>query len=213
MRRDGIPLYGLETRHPVIDFDIIGFSLPYEQLYTNVLTMLDVAGLPLRAAERDITHPLVLAGGSGCYNPEPMSAFFDAMVIGEGEEVIFDVIAAYDGWRADYPRPIDDPALAQSDRVAGIDPARYALWARLATIPGVYVPQFYDVSYAADGSIAAIVPIHPAAPAEVLKRVVTVLPPPVTRFIVPNMDVVHNRASIEIMRGCTHAAVASAKRA
>ena len=71
MRRDGIPLYGLESRHPVADFDMVGFSLPYEQLYTNVLTMLDVAGLPLRAAQRSVAHPLVIAGGSGCYNPEP----------------------------------------------------------------------------------------------------------------------------------------------
>ncbi len=75
MRRDGIPLYGLESRHPVADFDLFAFSLPYEQLYTNVLTMLDLAGIPLRAEERGIEHPLVIAGGSGCYNPEPMSAF------------------------------------------------------------------------------------------------------------------------------------------
>ena len=99
MRRDGIPLYGLETRHPLAAFDIIGFSLPYEQLYTNVLTMLDLAGIPLRAADRSTDHPLIIAGGSGCYNPEPMSAFFDAMIIGEGEEVIFDVIAAHEQWK------------------------------------------------------------------------------------------------------------------
>ena len=104
MRRDGIPLYGLESRHPLLDYDVVGFSLPYEQLYTNVLTMLDVAGMPLRAAQRTAAHPLVIAGGSGCYNPEPMSAFFDAMVIGEGEEVIFDIIDAYEAWRTDYPR-------------------------------------------------------------------------------------------------------------
>src|SRR5690554_1388623 len=103
MRRDGIPLYGLETRHAIAEFDILGFSLPYEQLYTNVLTMLDLAGLPLRAVQRTAAHPLVIAGGSGCYNPEPMSAFFDAMVIGEGEEVIFEVIRAYEEWREDGP--------------------------------------------------------------------------------------------------------------
>ena len=88
LRAADVPLYGLETRHALSDFDVIGFSLPYEQLYTNVLNMLDLAGLPLRAADRGAEHPLILAGGSGCYNPEPMSAFFDAMVIGEGEEVI-----------------------------------------------------------------------------------------------------------------------------
>ncbi len=206
MRRDGIPLYGLETRHPVTDFDILGFSLPYEQLYTNVLTMLDLAGLPLRAMERTAAHPLVIAGGSGCYNPEPMSPFFDAMVIGEGEEVIFEVIEAYEAWReaqgARRSERLERSSTAnpQSPRP---DPARYDLWVRLARIPGVYVPALYDVTYHPDGTIAAITPNHPDAPATVLKRVVTVLPPPVTRFIVPFIDVVHNRAAIEIMRGCT----------
>ncbi len=95
MRRDEIPLFSLETRHPLSDFDIIGFSLPYEQVYTNVLTMLDLAGIPLRAADRTADHPLIIAGGSACMNPEPMSPFFDAMVIGEGEEVIFEVAEAY----------------------------------------------------------------------------------------------------------------------
>jgi radical SAM family uncharacterized protein len=202
MRRDDIPLYGLESRHAVMDFDVVGFSLPYEQLYTNVLTMLEVSGLPLRAVQRTAAHPLVIAGGSGCYNPEPMSAFFDVMVIGEGEEIIFDVIAAYEEWRADCPRPAANEVqpVALGD---GPDPARVALWERLVKIQGIYVPHFYAVSYAADATIAAITPAHPTAPAEVLKRVVTVLPEPVTRFIVPYLDVVHNRAAIEIMRGCT----------
>jgi radical SAM family uncharacterized protein len=189
MRRDDIPLFGLESRHPLVDFDIIGFSLPYEQLYTNVLTMLDLAGLPLRALERTADQPLVIAGGSGCYNPEPMSAFFDAMVVGEGEEVIFDIIAAYEEWRAAHYELAIRP--------------RRTLWHHLARIPGVYVPALYDVSYAADGTIAAITPNYPGAPAEVLKRVVTTLSPPVTKFIVPFIDTVHNRAAIEIMRGCT----------
>ncbi|MBW7885255.1 MAG: TIGR03960 family B12-binding radical SAM protein [Caldilineaceae bacterium] len=198
MRRDGIPLYGLETRHPLRDFDIVGFSLPYEQLYTNVLTMLDLAGIPLRAADRTAEDPLVIAGGSGCYNPEPMSPFFDAMVIGEGEEVIFEVIETYEAWR----RARDEGRLP-SGRRGGVDPARQSLWERLVRIPGVYVPALYDVQYDTDGTIAAISPNHPDAPPEVLKRVVTVLPPPVTRFIVPFVNVVHNRAAIEIMRGCT----------
>jgi radical SAM family uncharacterized protein len=222
LRRDGIPLYGLETRHPLAAFDIIGFSLPYEQLYTNVLTMLDLAGLPLRAAERTAAHPLVIAGGSGCYNPEPMSAFFDAMVIGEGEEVIFEVIAAYEEWRleigdwrlgdweierlgdyeANLQSPISSLSISQSPNLP-ISPSRHALWTRLARIPGVYVPALYDASYAADGSLAAVTPLHPDAPAQVMKRVMTVLPPPVTKFIVPFIKVVHNRAAIEIMRGCT----------
>lgn len=186
MRREGIPLFSLETRHPIKQFDIFAFSLPYEQLYTNVLTMLDLAGIPLRAEERDASAPLVLAGGSGCYNPEPMSAFFDAMVIGEGEEVIFEIIDVYEEWKRGSPSA-----------------TRQQLWARLARIPGVYVPALYDVQYAADGSIAAIRPTHPHAPPQVMKRVVTVMPAPVTKFIVPFINVVHNRAAIEIMRGCT----------
>ncbi|MEZ4860240.1 MAG: TIGR03960 family B12-binding radical SAM protein [Caldilineaceae bacterium] len=198
MRRDQIPLYGLETRHPMADFDIVGFSLPYEQLYTNVLTMLDLAAIPLRATDRTAEHPLIIAGGSGCYNPEPVSPFFDAMIIGEGEEVIFDVIAAYEAWQAERA------AVAQVDnQAADGQHVRYQLWAKLVQIPGVYVPHFYDIRYAADNTIAAITPNHPAAPATVMKRVVTVMPPPVTKFIVPYIDVVHNRAAIEIMRGCT----------
>ncbi len=197
MRREGIPLFGLETRHPIDRFDIFAFSLPYEQLYTNVLTMLDLAEIPLRAADRSVSHPLVIAGGSGCYNPEPMSAFFDAMVIGEGEEVIFEIIDVYEEWKAEsratVGRPTHHPSLS----------TRRHLWARLARIPGVYAPALYDVNYAADGTIARIHPTHPHAPATVMKRVVTVMPPPVTKFIVPFINVVHNRAAIEIMRGCT----------
>ncbi|MCE7986451.1 MAG: TIGR03960 family B12-binding radical SAM protein [Caldilinea sp. CFX5] len=207
MRRDGIPLYGLETRHPLAAFDIIGFSLPYEQLYTNVLTMLDLAGIPLRAADRTADHPLVIAGGSGCYNPEPMSAFFDAMIIGEGEEVIFEVIAAHEQWKKEIARLRRERSierLSAHDEVSQSPlSARHRLWELLVKIPGVYVPAFYDVSYAADSTIAAITPNHPDAPQQVLKRVVTVMPPPVTKFIVPYINTVHNRAAIEIMRGCT----------
>ena len=192
MGRGGIPLFGLETRHPVSLFDILAFSLPYEQLYTNVLTMLDLAQIPLRAADRDATHPLVIAGGSGCYNPEPMSAFFDAMVIGEGEEVIFEIIDVHEEWKEQ-----------NGGKTEQTEQARRQLWAMLARIPGVYVPTLYDVSYTAEGTIAEIRPVHEDAPDTVMKRVVTVMPPPVTKFIVPFINVVHNRAAIEIMRGCT----------
>ena len=195
MRRDEIPLFSLETRHPLSDFDIIGFSLPYEQVFTNVLTMLELSGIPLRAADRTADHPLVIAGGSACMNPEPMSPFFDAMVIGEGEEAIFEVADVYREWQAELS--------ILNSQLLIVNSARETLWRRLAAIPGVYVPHLYDVSYAADGTIAAVVPNVPEAPAEVVKRVVTVMPPPVTKFIVPYVNVVHNRAAIEIMRGCT----------
>lgn len=228
MRREGIPLYSLETFHPLADFDIIGFSLPYEQLYTNVLTMLDLAGLPLLAAERDERHPLVIAGGSAVYNPEPMADFFDAFVIGEGEEVILEVIHAYGDWRKERDKETHKapslPSLARRGRVRvgasspkaapdlcnhrpsaaqRIYTAKYDLLRRLARIEGVYIPSFYEAEYHADGTFAAIHPIVPDVPARITKRIVPILPPPVTRFIVPYLDIVHNRAAIEIQRGCT----------
>ncbi len=184
MRRAGIPLYGLESKTPLAGFDIIGFTLPYESLYTNVLNLLDLAGLPLLSSERDARHPLVIAGGHAAFNPEPMSRFIDALVIGEGEEVIHEIINTHQAWKASG-EPRED------------------LWIRLARLPGVYVPCLYEVSYHPDGTLSGIQPTHPAAALPVLKRVVAQLPPPVTRFLVPSIDIVHNRIAIEIMRGCT----------
>lgn len=184
MRSRQIPLYGLESKHALLDFDILGFSLPYESLYTNVLNMLDLAGLPLFAAERDNHHPLVIAGGHATYNPEPMAAYIDAFVIGEGEEVIHEIIDVYAAWKAD-----------QSPRAD--------LLRALAGVDGVYVPSLYGVQYHPDGRVAAVTPAAPEAPPVVYKRIVGQLPPPVTRFLVPSIDVVQNRVAIEIMRGCT----------
>lgn len=184
MRTGSIPLYSLESRHALAEFDLIGFSLPYETLYTNVLNLIDLAGLPVHAAERDERQPLIIAGGHACFNPEPMHAFLDAFVIGEGEEVLDEIL--------------DVVRVGKEHRLP-----RMELLAALARVPGVYVPRFYDVHYQPDGSIQAIVPNHPAAPRTVLKRIVSRLPPPTTRFLVPNVDIVQNRAAIEIMRGCT----------
>jgi radical SAM family uncharacterized protein len=208
LRGAGVPLHSLETRHPLADFDILGFSLPYEQLYTNVLNMLDLAGLPLRAEQRDAQHPLVIAGGSGCYNPEPMAAFFDAMVIGEGEEVIFEILAAYAEWKEEAGRQGDKETrngeVQRSDHRSPITVhPRLGLWQRLARIRGVYVPHLYAVSYHEDGTVAQMEPIDEAAPSTVAKRILPTMPPPTTKFIVPFIDIVHNRAAIEIQRGCT----------
>jgi radical SAM family uncharacterized protein len=211
MRRAGVPLFGLESRHPLVDFDIVGFSLPYEQLYTNALNMIDLAGLAVRAAARTAQHPLIIAGGSGCYNPEPMSAFFDAFVVGEGEDVIFEIIETHARWQVEtvgagdnQTELLDQEALPAPPTEPGShDPARLDLWRRLAQIRGVYVPHLYQVNYAADGTVARIAPIDPAAPPLVVKRIVPVMPPPVTDLIVPYVDVVHNRAAIELQRGCT----------
>ncbi len=185
MRREGIPLYSLETKHPLSEFDIIGLSLPYEQLYSNALNLLDLAGLPLLASDRGPEHPLIIAGGHATYNPEPMADFLDAFVVGEGEDVILDVIRAYQQWKAE----------GSGDKLI--------LLKRLAQIWGVYVPALYEVAYNEDGTVTAALPTVPEAPARVLKRIVPVLPPPLTWMIVPYIDTVHNRFPVEIMRGCT----------
>jgi radical SAM family uncharacterized protein len=195
MREHGIPLYSLESKRPLACFDIIGFSLPYETLYTNTLNVLDLAGLPIRSAERDETHPLIIAGGHSTMNPEPMHAFIDAFVIGEGEEVIhdiIDVVQKFKGLSVEGTAHVNLPTFP-----------RETLLRELAKIPGVYVPRFYESYYLDDGTVSHIEPILPDLPKVVTKRIVPVLPPPPTKFIVPNIDIVHNRVSVEIMRGCT----------
>lgn len=197
MRREGIPLYSLENKRPLTDFDIIGFSLPYEQLYSNVLNMLDLAGIPLLSAERDARWPLIIAGGSAAYNPEPMADFMDFFVVGEGEEVILEIVREYQAWKRETGH------LAGASGKAAAEDARDRLLRRMSRIPGVYVPQFYRPWYLDDGTLGGVEPLVPEAPPVVTKRIVPVLPPPVTRFIVPFVDVVHNRAAVEIQRGCT----------
>ena len=184
MHSAGIPLYSLESKHPLADFDILGFSLPYETLYTNTLNALDLAGIPLFAAERNESHPLVIAGGHATFNPEPMHAFFDAFVIGEGEEVIQEIVDVY-----------------QAGKRNGS--SRHELLRSLSRIWGLYVPSLYEAFYFEDGTFSHVEKLADEAPLPVTKRIVAKLPPPTTRFIVPYIDIVHNRAPIEIMRGCT----------
>lgn len=184
MRAEGIPLYALESKRPLSGFDLVGFSLPYETLYTNALNLLDLAGIPLRAGERGAEHPIVIAGGHSTINPEPMHAFMDAFVIGEGEEVIHDIINVLKLRNTQYAVR-DDLLLA------------------LAKISGVYVPRFYQPHYMDDGTIARVETLAEGIANPVVKRIVAKLPPPPTKFIVPSIEVVHNRASVEITRGCT----------
>jgi len=188
MRSSDIPLYSLESKHPLAAFDILGFSLPYETLYTNTLNLLDLAGIPLRSAERGESDPLVIAGGHACFNPEPMHAFIDAFVIGEGEEVIHEIIDVVKKFKTNVSRS----STAHND-----------IMRELARIHGVYVPRLYEVEYLPDGTLACITPTVPEATNTVVKRILAKLPPPTTRFLVPNIDVVHNRVSVEVMRGCT----------
>ena len=184
MRQHGIPAYSLETKHSLADFDIVGFTLPYETLYTNALNILDLAGIPLRSTERTEEHPLIIAGGHACFNPEPMSAFIDAFVIGEGEEVVQELITCVQESKKLHER-------------------RQQLLLRLAKLWGVYVPSFYIPSYNSDGTIHSVKPQDPSIPTTISKRIVAKLPPPPTHLIVPSTNVVHNRVSVEIMRGCT----------
>ena len=183
MRQAGIPLYSLESKRALVEFDILAFTLPYESIYTNVLNILDLAGLPVLASERDAAFPLVIAGGHATYNPEPMHAFIDAFTIGEGEELFEEIVNAHQIWK-----------------VSGKD--KDSLLALLARIPGVYVPAFYQPSYNTDGTLDSFIPIHPDAPSLIQKRIVPQLPPPPTRPIVPSINTVHNRVAVEIMRGC-----------
>ncbi len=182
MRKQSIPLYSLETKHPLREFDLLGISLPYEQLYTNALNLLDLGDMPVLSRERDERFPLVIAGGHACFNPEPMADFIDAFVIGEGEEIIVEIAKAVGELRGE---------------------SRFEQLRAIAKIQGMYVPRFYDVEYHDDGTVRSIVPNEPGIPDRVLKRIVITLPKPFTKFIVPNIDTVHNRAPIEIMRGCT----------
>jgi len=184
MREADIPLFSLENKRPLSDFEIIGISLPYETIYTNFLNILDLSQIPLFSKDRTKNEPLVIAGGQAIYNPEPVAAFIDAFVIGEGEEAIIDVVDAYQKWRDQ-------------------DGSRHDLLIRLASIPGVYVPSLYEINYQPDGTIAEVQPSHPEAAIPVDKRIMAELPPQLTNFLVPNIEVAQERVSVEIMRGCT----------
>ena len=184
MRSAEIPIFSLESRRPLMDFDFIGFSLGYELTYTNVLNILDLAGIPVQATERDDSHPLVIAGGSCALNPEPMADFTDLFVIGDGEEVLLELLDTIREWKQ-----------------AGEN--REQLLRRAADIDGIYVPGFYRVEYQADGTIKSITPTVPETKPTIQQRVASKLPPPVTRPVVPYIEVTHDRGAIEIQRGCT----------
>ena len=184
LRDAGLPLFSLENKRPLADFEMIGVSLPYETLYTNFLNILDLAGIPLFSAERDQSHPLVIAGGQAVFNPEPVAPFVDAFAIGEGEQVLLEMVDAHQAWTHSQG-------------------SRQDLLIQLAGIPGVYVPALVDVAYHPDGTIQAVTPAHPTVKLPVDKRLMAELPAPLSRFLVPNVEVAQERVSVEIMRGCT----------
>ncbi|RKO67674.1 TIGR03960 family B12-binding radical SAM protein [Desulfofundulus salinus] len=186
MRRRGLPLFTLESHRPVADFDILAFTLQYEMTFTNILNMLDLAGIPLRSDQRGSEHPLVIAGGPCAFNPEPLASFIDLFVIGEGEEVFHELLDLYlelGGHRAD----------------------RRHFLRRAAEIAGIYVPSLYRVEYRSDGTLSAIEPIADGVPPKVTKRVIRDfdrVPFPV-KPLVPYLGVVHDRGMLEVQRGCT----------
>ena len=188
MRERQIPLRTLETKKTLKECDIVGFTLQYELSYTNILNMLDLGGVPVLAAERSDEDPLVIVGGPCVYNPEPLADFFDFAIIGEGEEVMTEVMTAYKDWKR-----------------AGKPGGRKAFLEKVVHISGIYVPSFYQVEYNENMTIKEVRPINAIAPAVVYKRVVrdmnSVDFP--TSPIVPFGEIVHDRIMLEVFRGCS----------
>lgn len=188
MRERHIPLRTLETKKTLKECDIVGFTLQYELSYTNILNMLDLGGVPVLAAERTEEDPLVIVGGPCVYNPEPLADFFDFAIIGEGEEVMAEVMEAYKAWKR-----------------AGKPGGRQAFLQEVVKINGIYVPSFYEVEYNENLTVKAVRPVNANAPAVVYKRVVrdmnSVDFP--TSPVVPFGEIVHDRIMLEVFRGCS----------
>ena len=188
MRRRGIPLFSLETFREISSFDILGFSLQYELLITNTLNMLDLAGLPLHAAERTDEQPFVIGGGPCVYNTEPIADFFDFFVLGDGEEIVVEVCDALIAWKKE-----------------GRPDGRRGFLRRAARIPGVYVPSFYAPEYDAQGMFTGLRILDEAASPQIYRRVVKDLDaaPFLEKPVVPYLGIVHDRLMLELFRGCT----------
>ncbi len=188
MREDEIPQFTVDGHRPVAAFDLFGLSFSTELGYTNMLNALDLAGIPLHAADRTDEHPVVLAGGHAAFNPEPIADFLDAAVLGDGEEIVLAISEVVREWKTE-----------------GRPGGRDELLRRLAVTGNVYVPRFYDVSYGADGAIASVVPNRSGIPHRVRKHTLMDLDawPYPAKPLVPLAETVHERYSVEIFRGCT----------
>ncbi|MGI6036756.1 MAG: TIGR03960 family B12-binding radical SAM protein [Limnochordia bacterium] len=180
LREAGLPLISLENHRPLAEFDFIGFTLQYELSYSNLINMLDLAHIPIYSRDRDDRYPLIIAGGPCAYNPEPLADFIDLFALGEGEELINELLDL-------GPLP------------------KETFLERAAQIPGVYVPAFYDVEYYDHGPIKAIRPNRPGVPSRIKKRVIADLnqAPYPREFVVPYTDTIQDRATVEVLRGCT----------
>ncbi|MBB5890794.1 TIGR03960 family B12-binding radical SAM protein [Kutzneria kofuensis] len=188
MREHGVPQFTVDAHRPVRAFDVLGLSFATELGYTNMLTALDLAGIPLHAADRTEDDPIVLAGGHAAFNPEPIADFIDAAVLGDGEEAVLEITDIIREWKA-------------QGRPGGRD----ELLTRLAETGGVYIPRFYDVEYLPDGRIQRVVPNAERVPYRVFKRTTMELDewPYPKQPLVPLAESVHERMSVEIFRGCT----------
>jgi len=201
LRRHGLPLYSLETFTPLSEFDVVGLSLQYEISSPNVLTMLDLGGIPLESADRTMADPLVLAGGPCCQNPEPMADFFDVMIAGDGEPILLEICELWLKLKQNYQNEqggFADGEIGKKERVEAL-----ATLAR--TIESAYVPRFYQPEYR-QGRIVALNRMRDDIPATIAPSVIKDLDsiPLPTKPIVPYIECVHDRIAVEIMRGCPH---------
>jgi radical SAM family uncharacterized protein len=188
LRAHGLPLFSVDTHRPAEAFDLLAFNVSAELVYTNLLNCVDLAGVPVRAADRGPQHPLVVAGGHCTYNPEPLADFLDVVVLGDGEEVVGEISEIVSEWKC-------------SGRTEG---SRQHVLRALASVPGVYVPSMYDVTYEGE-HLVAVTPRYPDVPERVEKRTVADLAdwPYPKRQLVPLTEVVHDRLNVEVFRGCT----------
>ena len=184
MRANNLPLWALESHSPVKDFDMVAFTIGYEMAYSNVLNMMNLAGIPLHAKDRHDLKGIVFAGGVCTFNPEPLADFFDFFSLGEGEESTVEIVSLYDKAKAE-----------------GWSKEQFLQ--EVAKIPGVYVPSFYEHEYNEDGTLKAIVPLN-GAPAKITKRIIENLDAAYwpTKMIVPSTEIVHDRCNLEVFRGC-----------
>ncbi|NUT50607.1 MAG: B12-binding domain-containing radical SAM protein, partial [Saccharothrix sp.] len=188
MREHSVPQFTVDAHRPVRAFDLFGVSFATELGYTNMLNALDLAGIPIHAADRTEDHPIVVAGGHAAFNPEPIAPFVDAAVLGDGEEAVLEITDIVRAWKAE-----------------GRPGGRDEVLTRLAETGGVYVPRFYDVEYLPDGRIQRVVPNRERVPYRVFKRTTMDLDawPYPKQPLVPLAESVHERMSVEIFRGCT----------
>ncbi len=208
LREEKLPLCSLESRRPLSDFDVVAISIPFELTYTNVLAILDLGGIPLLSRDRDASHPLVIAGGTASYNPEPYADFIDAVGIGDGEALIEQIADVCLAWKKDRKAfrspPFSTDASAEERRL--LSGEKYSLLNRLRALEGIYVPSFFRPDYRDDGRLQAVVPLVEGYEG-VRKAVVANIdkaPYPV-KMLLPNVAPTHDRIGIEVQRGCTRA--------